>query len=962
MSEILLHPGRPRSERCHSLSARAKIKAFALLAMFGLAFGLEAQEPPAPSPAAAAPRNLLWDGGLETGFGNGFWTVVGKNLGPSLRSMWSEGVIDLKLPIASRCVKVEEGVWSLCAWIRRVPGNEKGEVHLELTNFNDPKEKKGNAYSRKFSVPPSEGWQRVGWTFEVKESLRPLHHVEVSGGEGMLVDRVSLTPGPMPENLRAAADLEAGFDVGEETRIYVDGEKRSVDLMIHNSGPTAKAKVKWAVYDHYEDLVKEGTVEEEFLSGKTVRRRLPLAELPWGGYRLASSVEGQTVLGDSLVSFLPKIDAKALPWLGADANFLGAAKEFTPRFMTRLGMNTINALSCSSQLGRWKAVNPQPDVFRWQDASLDAAHAAGMEVVVYLQGFSQAPDWARKWVKGAFRQGFTITDEKAFTEAYCAYAKQVIAHYGDRIQAITFDDESCYIFEKPEEIDQLVRIYRALRQAVRGAAAEKKIPFVTSTCGGPPEWMGAFFDRLAPGDLDYIAMNSNSRPFWPAEFINQARQRGLYPAMYRTAGVGQQSRYRRLSLPLDRPAGAITPMGLFVWQAMLHAWLNRPYGTENPKDGLLVNYGYYDLRLLQQCAYMPISGKTGVEFDNSPTLGMQAMAMMKHHLQGMRPVRDPAATVTIKGEPTANPQVMAYPFRNEKNAAIVLLPEETAALGLNWKFAGEGLANLRPTDVFGRPISVAADGSLVVRELPVYLSLAPEKLPATLAALKGLRSEPITKAARQEFRAGDWALEVNADLPGLFLLSRVKGGKKIVVLDRFLTKLPLTKPKINVQETRIGVNVRIFFEERYRDLAFNLSEQGCEIFLTWENNEKSVLKNTVSFRVGMEGAGRSVVIQEGAALKAGAYRADYGAFFPPPDGSAAPETVALMANGARAAFHDFATFLMPPSSGRGFSPPTGFLLKTRDGEALLESDFTLQPYQGGGRRGLQTLALKLVVE
>lgn len=922
-----------------------------------------------PSFAAVAqettepPRNLLWDGGFDTGFGNGFWTVLGKNLGPSLRAMWVDGAIRLQLPIGSRCVKIEDGTWSLGAWVKRAPDAGEAEVRLELTNRNGPKETQSNAYAKKFVVPAGEGWQRVGWSFEVKGSLRPLYHVEVSGGEGVWVDRVSLTPGPMPDNPRAAADLEAGFDVGEETRIYVDGEERTVDLVVANHGPAAKARVRWEVYDHFEDLVKEGVVEEEFAGETTTRKRLPLKDLPWGGYRLASRIEGNPVLADALVAFLPKLDAKALPWLGADANFIGAAKDFTPRFMTRLGMNTINALSCSSELARWRVVNPAPDVFKWQDASLEAAHAAGMEVVAYLQGFAQTPEWAGKWVKGAFRKGFTITDEKAFTDAYCGYVKQVIDHYGDRIGTIVFDDECCYIFESPKEIAQLVRIYRALRQAAREAAAAKKIPLTTGTCGGPPEWMQLFFDQLAPEDLDMIVMNSNSRPFWPAEFINQARARKLFPAMYRTAGVGQTSRVRKTSLPLDRAGSVGAPMGLFVWQAMLHAWLNRPYGTEDPKDGLLVNFGYYDLRLLQQSVYMPISGKTGVEFDNSPTLGMQAVAMMKYHLQGMRPVRDPASAVTTKGLPTANPQMMAYPFRSENEAAIVLITEQSegGVLGQKWRFEGANLRDLRPTDVFGHPIPIAADGAIVARELPVYLATAPAALPAALASLRNLRSQPLADEKHKEYRVGAYHLEVDPDLPGLFVLSRVKDGKKTVLLDRFLSKLPLTNPKIAVQETRLGVNVRVAFAERYRGLAMNLGEDGCQIFFGWENNQARVIKNTVSFRVGMGGSGKNVVLQEGREVRAGTLRADYGALFPPADGKT-PPPLPLPDDGARVAIQDFVTLTLPPASGKGFAPKSGLRWKTRDGEALIEADYTLQPYSGGGRRGLQTIELKAFVE
>lgn len=310
----------------------------------------------ATAAAAEAPRNILWDGGLDTGLGNSFWGVPHGNHGPNSRDMWCDGVLRLKRPVATRIYWLEEGTYSLCAWVKRDPqaADLGPSIVLSATNLNYEQDKQHNAFSRKFAVPEGNAWQRVGWSFSIQSPVRYFFHVELHATAPVLVDAVSLTPGPaLPEMVRPAADMEAGFYIPEETGIYCDGERRDVDLMIANHAAARSAKVSWQVYDHREDLVKEGSVASVFPARKVLRERLPLDDLPYGGYRLACRVEGEPVLGDALLAILPQIDPTALPLWGADANVNPGVAEFTVRLMQRLGMNTVNTLSCAGQQGRW---------------------------------------------------------------------------------------------------------------------------------------------------------------------------------------------------------------------------------------------------------------------------------------------------------------------------------------------------------------------------------------------------------------------------------------------------------------------------------------------------------------------------------------------------------------------------------------------------------------------------------
>ncbi len=55
---------------------------------------------------------------------------------------------------------------------------------------------------------------------------------------------------------------------------------------------------------------------------------------------------------------------------------------------------------------------------------------------------------------------------------------------------------------------------------------------------------------------------------------------------------------------------------------------------------------------------------------------------------------------------------------------------------------------------------------------------------------------------------------------------------------------------------------------------------------------------------------------------------------------------------------DFLRGDLPAASGRGFSPATGLLWKTEEGQAFLEANYTLKPYAGGGSQGAQSIVLK----
>jgi len=922
----------------------------------------------AAGPAAEPPRNILWDGGLETGYGNNCWGTVYGNQGPNLRGLWSgatrpgttgQGVLTLNQRVTSRVYILDEETYSLCAWVKSGPGfnDQRLKVSLALTNLNNYQEKQKDQYGKSFELRPGSDWQRVGWSFEVRGVVRNQFHVEVAADgppNSILLDAVSLTPGPqMPAVPRPAADVEAGFFIPEPTGIYVDGEDRVVELVIRNHGAARPAKIRWEIYDHQEELVRRGELAEDLPAESTVRRPLPMQDLPYGGYRLACAVEGMPVLGDGLVAFLPRFRQDDFPQWGADAPI--TLSDFTPRYLNRLGMKIAGTCSCAGRVGRWPHVNPEQGKYVWSDAAVDAARREGLEVVGYL-GLKYPPAWvAAKYMKDG-----RVTDEQGFTKAYCDYVEAFVRHYAGRVTVIHLEDEIGKIYG-----EMYPRIHRAACDAARHAARQSGTTVSVGINATHPAWWNDFLGTMDRAYVDFVSQNTNLRPAWKAETLNIMRRRGCTPEYFYSMGVGQRSSLRRTSL-LNVRGGDGAPYGVFAWQLMMNAWLSRPFGTEDPKDGPIVRMAYYDLRTLGQSLYLPSAGKTGIEYDNSPTLGLQAMAMQKYWLSGLRPARDPAKDYALTGEPTGHARLFAYPFRNKERAVVVLTTVDASDIkstdfDCRWRLSGLDFERFKPVDIYGWPLKVT-DGRALVRQLPVvFADLQADALAEAVSAFRHLKAEPLAEKDEHRLEVGPYVLEVNPDRSGYLRLIARRDGKDTVILEQ-ITGLPekLPRPAVEVIAGRLQSSATLSFGA-LGVLTVSLNDQGAN--LTWErSNTRTVpVHQTVRFRLSNGGAGRNIVIQEGDKVVAGYLREDYGALTPAPT-DRRPPPLSLPAHGSHVVIQDFAEFRLPGASGQGgFSPPTGFRWRQAGGEACLEADYTVNAYPGGGTRGIQRIRLNLRV-
>jgi len=903
---------------------------------------------------AESPRNLLWDGQFNTGLGNGFWTVCTGNHGPNLRRLWRDGVVVLEQDIGSRAYSLDDGAYTLTAWVRQRDGEEaKASVALSITNLNYYGEKEHNEWVARSKVVPGE-WQRVELKFEVRQPVRRLVHVELHGEGAVEVDAVMLVPGSESATAyRAAAAVECGFQMAEETNTFVDGEPRKVDLVISNEGEPTKAAVTWQVFDHREEEVRRAALKIDAPHGGT---RLPLAfeDLPWGGYRMACRAEGSPVIGDALCAMLPRIDHTQRPFWGADANIQPASFGFTYRLMQRLGMNTVNTLSCSGDQGRWGLCNPAPGEYVFTDEAVDAAAKAGIEVVGFL-GLKHPPQWVDDRAFKADGKRRVLVDEAFFIAAFADYVEAYVKRFAGRVRTVLIEDEiHNWEFDSADHT-ALARVYRAAFQRAKAVAKQRGVELRVSLNATDLAFWEQWLKIVPADEIDFISGNYNLRPQATADLLNRVRERGLNVPEFRTIGVGQPGTMRGTSLPLDRPDGVSNPPGWFAWMALQQWWMDRAWDA--PSRQPEVRMGYYDFRTLGQSAYIPVAGKSGIEYDNSPTLGMSAIVMLKHRLLGMSPLRDTQAAYSCNGSSTASKRVFAYPFRSAKTASIVLATADGQDLGNTWTLSGVDLSVMQPTDLFAQPLK-RKDGTFIARELPVCLSTTPDKLSAALEQLRQLRAQPTAASQHFTLNVAPWTMELDADRDGILRLSRETKGKKQIILEGIASQPALPKPKITVNQRTGAAEATIEFL-RYTLLVISMSPDGCTLDWRERNNLPKPLTRTIRFRIAQDGAGRDIVIQEGKAVRAGKLREDYGALFP---AAMTPERSPLPDDASVVSLQDFATLELSAATGNaGFKPKQSLRWTTQDGQAWLQQRYDLEPFNGGGSKNVSGIHLGVSV-
>ncbi|HOL67287.1 MAG TPA: hypothetical protein PKX93_07525, partial [bacterium] len=587
--------------------------------------------------------------------------------------------------------------------------------------------------------------------------------------------------------------------------------------------------------------------------------------------------------------------------------------------------------------------------YSWEDETgLKQVVALGIEPAVCLDVFKKPPAFAAAWLGKE-----NIVNEEAFTRAVSSYVAAFVRHYAGQVKAIVLEDETGY---PPAE--QLLRIYTAARDAAKKAAAEKNVPVSFSLNTMLENWR-VLFQKADPEIFDFLSINSIHDPVTTARLLQLARQAHWKGQYIDVPAVGQRSLARPTSLLIDTPTpGGLPPSG-FLWQHILTLWLNRPYGDEEVSHGPLLRTGYSDLRVMSASVYCPLGAKGGVEYDNSPGLGFQAVAMLKHLLQGMRPMRESPTDFSLTGFPTSHQEIGAYPFRNEKNAVLILLARKREDNEKHWIIKGMDFLAGQPLDFYGQPRPVK-EGILRTPELPVYLATTPERVPYLLEKLLKADFSVDPAGERKSFSSGPFTLEVGPDLSGFFRLSLQAEGRNFLLLDGLECEPPVKWESLTAVPGRLMNTVEISFtaekdQHRFRSLVFRLFPEHCELTWTQINAHPVPLTGSVRLHPGQDLLPRRIIIEQDGKTLAGTMN-QVLTESPQLSLGLKPETGRLKVAG-------LVTMELPASEGQGsWQPAHGLRWQGFSGKYYLGCDYQLAPVQvPGSTTAQQKIFLKCLI-
>ncbi|MHC4873446.1 MAG: hypothetical protein ACYTFY_16500 [Planctomycetota bacterium] len=926
------------------------------------------------------PKNILWDGGFKTGFGNACWGVTLGTQGPNLRSIWHSDYVTLKQTIATRIYHLPEGKYAFAAWARKAKGYSGDDpvIKLFVSNRNHHRDRKRNEYSNKFTVTESTAWQKFGFTFEVKNPVRSGFHARIIPytDDAVEIDHAVLIRADAPPEKRLyAADIFANFNVPEETGIYVDGQKRDITLMVCNNTPQEqKAKVNWQIFNHREELVVEGHFEELWPADKITVKSLPLDNLPWEGYRFACEVEGQEPLGDALAAFLPKSNSDRKPLWGGDATFISpTSTAFTINWMKKMGARLGGNVSCGAKLSRWMLCEPNKGEILWHDEIMNQIGSGNIDMYTCLN-FKMMPYWARfqffetkgdpKRPQFIHRDSYRdIKDLEGLTKAVSSYAERFAEHYGEKCGSLLLCDEVNYQFpsERPEAMKAIAKIYMEARAAIKAVAKRKGIDIPVSINSSFPKWWKEFIKYVPKDSFDFVSSNSVTRPRYATGALNELKAAGIHPEIYQTSGVGQMGKVRKTSLILDRKASLDNPPGLFARQFIIHQWLGRPYGKTKAEDGPIIHFQYYTFRALAQCVYLPLSGKSGLEYDNSPNLGMQAITMSRYAIEGMSSVRDSTKPYTVPGYPTASEGYSAYPFRDKEKAVVFIFPEEDSAVDRAHKLVGKGLTALDFRGLYDNKLKGHNEDGVKIDEFPVMIRCTPDKLDQIMQILSETKVELVPGNKSATLKIGPYTVNIDPESEGLLRISKELNGETMEIISGISTSWKLKGLKIDLQEGRLysTVNIRLHHPSDIY-LAVKVSKHNVSLKYNERRTDRKDTDRRISFKVSQNGANKPLVLKQFGKVLQGKMRDDYGVFFPDADSQAIPP---LPLHSGSLDIDNFASFIMPVAEGNGLlSPPQGFIWKYEDGQAFIEGNYRIRAYQGGGSKGVQNVRFELTIE
>ncbi|MCM8768559.1 MAG: hypothetical protein NC911_02595 [Candidatus Omnitrophica bacterium] len=452
-------------------------------------------------PGNQEPENYLENGGFEVGLGSYYWSTPYQQSYSLQPHFWSkdqpaEGLRCLSLslfPYAARFQgdknDLPVGFQLMHKILKLQPektyyfrGLFRATETVQLTVTISPAyEQKQNIGQAKATI--GNTWQPVTLEFRTTGDRRGYFLSFSATAEKparLEVDALSLSSKKL-EDFVPSSPVEIGVHWDTPGRVFYQGLPVKCWLLARNYGSVnqlARLGVRYQIYDYFDRLLLEKTVEQWALApGTTGEKILALNPGSTGNFRLI--LTGQAELGslnftlplqEYVFSVVPRPPEKMHHTFGAYITLAAEPIEI----MSRAGIRRTVTLSCSNELLQtWRSIEPRPGEFIWADKRVDFAIARDMDIIANLDlgsGGEAIPQWARNPSdpEDAISCSGPRIPQKSFTfsrRAWANFVEKVVAHYRGKVSNYLFVDEP-YHYMNPEEYADLIKIsYLAAKKA-----------------------------------------------------------------------------------------------------------------------------------------------------------------------------------------------------------------------------------------------------------------------------------------------------------------------------------------------------------------------------------------------------------------------------------------------------------------------------------------------------------------
>ena len=394
--------------------------------------------------AANLIENSSFEAGIDSRFGMGRWMEDGLPSGQLDSSTQVHGKYSVRFPTSkpATLVKSSNSVSLIFRTTRPITlrggttykfsASVRSDVainaSLSLSRDYISDHELGSAASSG-STAAGLSWKRIELTYTPGSNIVVFPQVSFNGKvEGHVwIDALQLSVSG--EDYAPNRPLEAGLTSPKLGNIYAPDEPITVTLGAYNDSNVARNNQGFTirVYNLDKELVLEEDVSINIPAQSGVLQPVTLPLPKRGFFRAELFINGSSNMeSDMHFSVIP--EPRDIP--KGEGNF-GAYITMSPEPMAigrRIGMTWLASLSVNSKVIYWNFVEPAEGQFLWYDEEVDAAIAAGYDLMFNLEA-CRTPSWA---------SGLSVSQRRA---KWANYVSAMVNHYKDRVKYWTITDE-----------------------------------------------------------------------------------------------------------------------------------------------------------------------------------------------------------------------------------------------------------------------------------------------------------------------------------------------------------------------------------------------------------------------------------------------------------------------------------------------------------------------------------------